>query len=65
MQTLEIYLRERGRSQSAADALGLHVTTLRYRLKRIEDLFGINIEAPESRFSVELAIRMHQMIANS
>lgn len=62
LETLEIYLRERGRSQAAADAMGLHVTTLRYRLKRIEELFGINVEAPDRRFSVELAIQLQKMM---
>jgi len=63
LETLEIFLREQGRSQATADAMGLHVTTLRYRLKRIEELFGINVEAPERRFAVDLAIRLYKMIA--
>ncbi len=62
LETLEIYLQERGRSQAAADAMGLHVPTLRYRLKRIEELFGINVEAPDRRFSVELAIQLQKMM---
>jgi len=44
--------------------MGLHVTTLRYRLSRIQELFGVDVETPEKRFAVELAIRLHGVIDN-
>ena len=43
--------------------LGLHVTTLRYRLTRLRELFGIDIDTPERRFALELAIRLHAALA--
>jgi DNA-binding PucR family transcriptional regulator len=63
LDTLSAYLREGCRPQATADALALHVSTLRYRLTRIEDLFEINVESPDRRFAIELAIHLHQMIA--
>jgi DNA-binding PucR family transcriptional regulator len=42
--------------------MGLHVTTLRYRLSRISDLFGIDVETPERRFAVELALQLHKLV---
>ncbi|UVK43772.1 helix-turn-helix domain-containing protein [Mesorhizobium sp. AR07] len=62
METLFSYLREGCRSQACADAMGLHVTTLRYRLARIQELFGVNLETPERRFAFELAIRLREVI---
>ena len=62
LETLSAYLREGCRSQACADTMGLHVTTLRYRLARIQELFGIDVETPEKRFAVELAIRLHGVI---
>ncbi|TPL96877.1 PucR family transcriptional regulator [Mesorhizobium sp. B2-3-11] len=62
LDTLFAYLRESCRSQACADALGLHVTTLRYRLSRVEELFGIRLDTPEQRFAVELAIRLSGII---
>lgn len=44
--------------------MGLHVTTLRYRLSRIQDLFGVDVETPEKRFAIELAIRLYGVIDN-
>jgi len=64
LETLSAYLREGCRSQACADTMGLHVTTLRYRLTRIQELFGIDVETPEKRFAVELAIRLHAVIGS-
>lgn len=64
LATLSAFLEEGCRGQACADRLGLHVTTLRYRLARMQELFGIDVETPERRFSVELAIRLHGVIDN-
>lgn len=42
--------------------MSLHVTTLRYRLTRIQELFGIDPEPPDTRFALELALKMHGLI---
>ncbi|WP_199084385.1 helix-turn-helix domain-containing protein [Bosea sp. ASV33] len=65
LETLAAYLREGCRAQACADAMGLHVTTLRYRLSRIQDLFGIDPETADKRFAIELAIRLHGVIEGS
>lgn len=64
LETLAAYLREGCRAQACADAMGLHVTTLRYRLSRIQDLFRVDPETPDNRFAIELAIRLHGLIEN-
>ncbi|NWE11825.1 helix-turn-helix domain-containing protein [Pseudomonas yamanorum] len=64
LETLTAYLRESCRSQACADAMGVHVTTLRYRLARIQELFGIDVETPEKRFAMELAIHLQRVIDN-
>ncbi|RWR10322.1 GAF domain-containing protein [Sinirhodobacter populi] len=58
LATLASFLDQGCRHQACADALGLHVTTLRYRLARMSDLFGIDLSVPEARFSLGLAIRL-------
>lgn len=64
LQTLSAYLQEGCRAQACADTMGLHVTTLRYRLARIQDLFGVDVETSEKRFAVELALRLYDVIDN-
>jgi purine catabolism regulator len=63
IETLSHFLDHGCRHQACADALGLHVTTLRYRLTRLRELFGIDIDTPERRFALELAIRLHAALA--
>ncbi|MFW6854253.1 helix-turn-helix domain-containing protein [Burkholderia gladioli] len=65
LDTLAVYIRHGCRSQACADAMGLHVTTLRYRLSRISDLFGIDVETPERRFAIELALQLHNLLEGS
>lgn len=62
IKTLTVFLEHGCRSQACADAMALHVTTLRYRLGRIRELFGIEIDTPERRFALELAIRLNEML---
>lgn len=65
LDTLAAYVRSGCRNQPCADAMGLHVTTLRYRLTRIADLFGVEVETPEQRFAIELALKLHSLIESS
>ncbi len=65
LETLAAFVRAGCRSQLCADAMGLHVTTLRYRLSRITELFGVEVDTPERRFAVELALKLHGLIENS
>ncbi|MFS2012333.1 helix-turn-helix domain-containing protein [Azospirillum sp. CT11-132] len=62
LETLSAYLKTGCRTKACSDQLGVHVTTLRYRLTRIAELFGIDVESPERRFSVELAIHLSGVI---
>jgi purine catabolism regulator len=60
--TIEQYLEQRGRLQATADALGIHVSTIRYRLQRITELFGIDVDDPETRVWLDLALRIRRMV---
>ncbi len=65
IRTLATYLGLGCRHQACADEMGLHVTTLRYRLARVGELFGIEMDTPERRFSLELAIRLHETLTET
>ncbi|MBM3572122.1 MAG: GAF domain-containing protein [Alphaproteobacteria bacterium] len=57
IKTLTSFLRGGCRHQACVDELGIHVTTLKYRMERIAKLFGIDLDDPDERFSIELALR--------
>lgn len=61
-RTLEVLFAHHGRLEPAARALHVHVSTLRYRLERIEKLVGVNPRAGESRLDLEVALRAAQVL---
>jgi PucR C-terminal helix-turn-helix domain len=42
---------------SAADHLGVHPNTLRYRLRRVDELFDLALDHPDDRLSIWLQLR--------
>jgi DNA-binding PucR family transcriptional regulator len=54
--TLYAYLSCSGNAIEAAKSLGVHVNTVRYRLSRVEPLFGIDLDDPETRLLVWLQL---------
>jgi PucR C-terminal helix-turn-helix domain len=55
--TLMAWLRHRGAQGAVAAELGVHPQTVRYRLRRLRELFGSALEDPDRRFALELALR--------
>lgn len=59
--TTEQFVASGGRFQDTARGLNVHVSTLRYRLARIEELLGVNMSSPDTRFELTLAARLHAL----
>jgi PucR C-terminal helix-turn-helix domain len=57
-ETLKAYLDHRGNAPAMAEALHVHPQTVRYRLKKLRDLFGDALDNPERRFELETAVRI-------
>jgi hypothetical protein len=55
--TLRAYLDRPGQVQAIAAALDVHPQTVRYRLKQLRALFGDQLEDPDTRFELSLALR--------
>lgn len=49
-----------GNVAEAAARLGVHTNTLRYRLRRTAELFGLRLEQPDDRLAVWLQLRLLQ-----
>jgi len=56
LPTLAAYLDAGAAQQATADALGVHVSTLKYRLGRIEEIVGRDLSAPDVRFQLQVAL---------
>lgn len=60
LETLDAYLGT-GNAASAAQILGVHPQTMRYRLRRIEELTGRDPTGGWDRFILELSLRGHRI----
>jgi sugar diacid utilization regulator len=56
--TLRSYLEHDRRLAATARDLHVHVNTLRYRLERIERLLATELDDPDDRFALQLALRL-------
>jgi hypothetical protein len=56
-ETALAYTREGGNAAAMARALDLHPQTVRYRLTRLRDLLGEQLDDPDARLELELALR--------
>jgi hypothetical protein len=58
VETLRAVFDAGGDANAAGQALGVHQNTVRYRLRRIRELFGLDLDDPTQRFVVELHVRL-------
>jgi DNA-binding PucR family transcriptional regulator len=63
LRTASAFIDQGCRFQSTAEFLRIHNSTLRYRLQRIEELFGLDLEDAEQRFSLSFAVRLAHLCA--
>jgi DNA-binding PucR family transcriptional regulator len=61
METLRAYL-ETGEQQAAARRLKVHPNTLRYRLDRIREVTNVELDDPETRLNLSVALRVHALL---
>lgn len=59
VETLACHLAGTGRDEVAAE-LSIHPSTLKYRLRRIREILAFDFGQAESRFNIELALRLAQ-----
>jgi DNA-binding PucR family transcriptional regulator len=57
VKTLGAFLERGGNYDATTQALGVHRSTLKYRLHRIEEISGHDLAQPDVRFNLQLAIR--------
>lgn len=56
-ETALAYVRHRGNAAEMARAMHVHPQTARYRLARLRELLGDQLDDPDARFELELALR--------
>ena len=61
-ETLLCWLQRGGNANEVAVLLHVHPQTVRYRLRRIDELFGGDLHDPDRRFELEMALRARQLL---
>ena len=64
INTLKSYFEHNGNLSQTAEALYIHRNSLLYRMGRIAEITGLDLDNPETRLAVQLALHIHQMQKN-
>ena len=59
VETLIAYVEQNRHLQRTADALGVHINTVRKRLDRIAEICPVDVRAPDQALWVDLCARLH------
>ena len=61
--TLEAFFAHHGNLSQTAEALFIHRNTLQYRMDRIAEIASIDLDNPETRLALQLAIKANRLLA--
>ena len=64
IHTLEIFFEHNANFTQTAEALFIHRNTLIYRMERISEITGLDLNKPETRLAVQLALHIHRMLGS-
>ena len=62
LKTLEIYLECNNNATKAANKLYIHYKTILYRLDRIQEISGVNLEDKEDRLQIEMGLKILHLL---
>jgi purine catabolism regulator len=64
IETLGAYFAHKGNLSQTAEALFVHRNTLLYRMERIREISGLDLDNPETRLSIQLALRAYRLLTS-
>jgi DNA-binding PucR family transcriptional regulator len=64
-ETLELFLNKDGNMNETAKELHIHVNTLSYRLKRIQEMTNVQLKDPVQRIGLYLDLKLHSFTAQN
>jgi purine catabolism regulator len=63
IKTLDTYFNHLGNLRATSEALHVHRNTLLYRLERIKEISGMDLDNAEEHFALWLALRAHRVLS--
>ena len=65
IRTLEIYFERNGNLKKTSNTLYIHRNTLIYRLERIQEITGLDLNDPETRLALQLTLHIRRMLGGA
>jgi DNA-binding PucR family transcriptional regulator len=62
LQTLEAFFQCHGNHTQTAEQLSVHRNTLFYRMNRIQEITRLDLNRPDVRLAVHLALKIHRLL---
>lgn len=62
LNTLICYYKNDCNARITAKELFIHKNSVIYRVKRIEEIIGLNLSDPEDRFNLQLSLKLDQIL---
>ncbi len=62
VSTLQAYLAQNGNLQRTATSCFVHLNTLKYRLRRIQEISGLELDRGETRFNLQLSLAIYSAL---
>ncbi len=62
IETLEAFFEHHGNLSQTAEALFVHRNTLQYRIERIAEIAGIDLDNAETRLALQLALKAYRLL---
>jgi purine catabolism regulator len=62
LETLEVYFAHNGNALRAAQQLHLHRNSMLYRLRRVSELLGQDLEDPDVRLALQVALKGRRVL---
>jgi purine catabolism regulator len=64
IRTLEAYFQHNGNLSQTAEGMFIHRNTLIYRMDRIANITNLDMDDPETRLAIQLALHIYRMMGN-
>ncbi len=64
VKTMEMYFEKNGNLKKMSEELYTHYNTILYRMKRIQEILGIDINDRSDRYNIETALEIYKIIKN-